>query len=81
MRRDSGVTEHPARSDSPATYRRVLLDGLGLEHRVRLEGALEAARFIASALGGPLASKVGQAGGWDPVRLSARAGPGPAASL
>ncbi len=28
-------------------------------------GVLEAARFIADALGKPLASKVGQAGGWD----------------
>ena len=32
----------------------------------RLEGVLEAARFIAGALGRPLATKVGQAGGWDP---------------
>ena len=30
-------------------------------------GVLEAARFIAAALGRPLASKVGQAGGWDPA--------------
>ncbi len=43
-----------------------LLDGMGYEHGVRLEGVLEAAQFIASALGRPLASKVGQAGGWDP---------------
>jgi hypothetical protein len=28
---------------------------------------LVAARFIANALGRPLASKVGQAGGWDPL--------------
>jgi hydroxymethylglutaryl-CoA lyase len=42
-----------------------LLDGLGLEHGVRLDGVLEAARFITTALGRPLASKVGQAGGWD----------------
>jgi hypothetical protein len=28
---------------------------------------LVAARFIAEALGRPLASKVGQAGGWDPA--------------
>ena len=42
-----------------------LLDASGFEHGVRLEGALEAARFIAGALGRPLASKVGQAGGWD----------------
>jgi hydroxymethylglutaryl-CoA lyase len=43
-----------------------LLDGLGYEHGVRLDGVLEAARFSTSALGRPLASKVGQAGGWDP---------------
>ena len=34
---------------------------------VSLVGVLEAARFIAAALGRPLASKVGQAGGWDPA--------------
>jgi hydroxymethylglutaryl-CoA lyase len=44
-----------------------LLDGLGHDHGVRLDGVLEAARFIAAALGRPLASKVGQAGGWDPT--------------
>ena len=43
-----------------------LLDRLGWEHGVRLDGVLEAADFIAVALGRPLASKVGQAGGWDP---------------
>jgi hydroxymethylglutaryl-CoA lyase len=43
-----------------------LLDGLGYEHGVRLDGVLEAARFIAATLGRPLATKVGQAGGWDP---------------
>jgi hydroxymethylglutaryl-CoA lyase len=42
-----------------------LLDGMGIEHGVRLTAILEAARFIAGALGKPLASKVGQAGGWD----------------
>jgi hydroxymethylglutaryl-CoA lyase len=42
-----------------------LLDASGFEHGVSLEGVLEAARFIAAALGRPLASKVGQAGGWD----------------
>ena len=30
-----------------------------------LEGVLDAARYIADVLGRPLASKVGQAGGWD----------------
>lgn len=44
-----------------------LLDGMGIHHGVRLGGVLEAARFIAAALGKPLASKVGQAGGWDPA--------------
>jgi hydroxymethylglutaryl-CoA lyase len=44
-----------------------LLDGLGIQHGVRLAGLLVAARFIADALGRPLASKVGQAGGWDPL--------------
>ena len=42
-----------------------LLDASGYEHGVSLEGVLQAARFIAAALGRPLASKVGQAGGWD----------------
>ncbi len=44
-----------------------LLDSMAIEHGVRLTGVLEAARFIADALGRPLASKVGQAGGWDPA--------------
>ena len=44
-----------------------LLDGLGVEHGVRLDGVLEAASFIAAALGRPLTTKVGQAGGWDPA--------------
>lgn len=43
-----------------------MLDGLGIEHGVRLDGLLDAARFITTELGRPLASKVGQAGGWDP---------------
>jgi isopropylmalate/homocitrate/citramalate synthase len=42
-----------------------LLDASGYEHGVSLVGVLDAARFITSALGKPLASKVGQAGGWD----------------
>jgi hydroxymethylglutaryl-CoA lyase len=42
-----------------------LLDASGYEHGVRLEGVLDAARFITAAVGKPLASKVGQAGGWD----------------
>jgi hydroxymethylglutaryl-CoA lyase len=42
-----------------------LLDASGFEHGVDLGGVLDAARFIATTLGRPLASKVGQAGGWD----------------
>jgi isopropylmalate/homocitrate/citramalate synthase len=41
-----------------------LLDREGLRHGVDLDGVLAAARFVAEALGKPLASKVGQAGGW-----------------
>jgi isopropylmalate/homocitrate/citramalate synthase len=48
-----------------------LLDGLGYDHGVRLVGVLEAARFIAATLGKPLATKVGQAGGWDSATGSA----------
>jgi hydroxymethylglutaryl-CoA lyase len=44
-----------------------LLDAIGLEHGVSLEGVLRAARYIADALGRPLATKLGQAGGWDPA--------------
>ena len=42
-----------------------LLDGLGCEHGVDLAGVLAAARFISAALGRPLVTKVGQAGGWN----------------
>jgi hydroxymethylglutaryl-CoA lyase len=42
-----------------------LLGGMSIEHGVSLPRILLAARFIADALGKPLASKVGQAGGWD----------------
>jgi hypothetical protein len=48
-----------------------LLDKSGFEHGVDLEAVLDAARFITAALGRPLASKVGQAGGWDPRTGSA----------
>ncbi|MEK6721773.1 MAG: hydroxymethylglutaryl-CoA lyase [Chloroflexota bacterium] len=41
------------------------LDASGWDHGVDLAGVLEAGRFIAGALGRPVASKVGQAGGWD----------------
>ncbi len=40
------------------------LDASGWDHGVSLEGVLVAARFIADALGRPLATKVGEAGGW-----------------
>ena len=43
------------------------LDASGWEHGVSLEGVLEAARFVAAALGRPLVTKVGQAGGWAPA--------------
>jgi hydroxymethylglutaryl-CoA lyase len=43
------------------------LDASGWEHGVSLDGILAAARFVAGVLGRPLATKVGQAGGWDPV--------------
>jgi hydroxymethylglutaryl-CoA lyase len=43
------------------------LDASGWEHGVDLAGVLAAARFAAGALGKPLATKVGQAGGWDAV--------------
>ena len=42
------------------------LDASGWDSGVSLDGVLEAARFIAGALGKPLTTKVGQAGGWDP---------------
>jgi hydroxymethylglutaryl-CoA lyase len=43
------------------------LDASGFDHGVDLERVLDAARFIADALGKPLATKVGRAGGWDPA--------------
>ena len=42
-----------------------MLDASGYDHGVTLGGVLRAARFITEALGKPLATKVGQAGGWD----------------
>ena len=41
------------------------LDASGWEHGADLGGVLGAARFAADALGRPLTTKVGQAGGWD----------------
>jgi hydroxymethylglutaryl-CoA lyase len=43
-----------------------LLDASGWETGVSLPDLLVAARYVANALGRPLATKVGQAGGWDP---------------
>jgi hydroxymethylglutaryl-CoA lyase len=43
------------------------LDASGWAHGASLEGVLTAARTVADALGRPLVSKVGQAGGWSPV--------------
>jgi len=45
----------------PTVY---LLDREGLRHGVDLDGVLRAATFVSTVLGRPLASKVGQAGGW-----------------
>jgi isopropylmalate/homocitrate/citramalate synthase len=44
-----------------------LLDGMGVRHGVDLGRVLAAARYISDALGRPLGTKVGQAGGWDPA--------------
>ncbi len=44
-----------------------LLDASDWESGVSLAGVLVAARFISDALGRPLTTKVGQAGGWDPA--------------
>ena len=41
------------------------LDASGWNHGVDLARVLAAARFVAATLGRPLATKVGQAGGWD----------------
>ena len=42
-----------------------LLDASGWETGVSIQGVLDAARFITDALGKPLSTKVGQAGGWN----------------
>jgi hydroxymethylglutaryl-CoA lyase len=44
-----------------------LLETSGWETGVSLPELLVAARFVAEALGRPLTTKVGQAGGWDPA--------------
>jgi isopropylmalate/homocitrate/citramalate synthase len=40
-----------------------LLDGLGIDHGISLDGVLKASRYIVDAVGHPLTSKVYQAGG------------------
>ncbi|HEY2915935.1 MAG TPA: hydroxymethylglutaryl-CoA lyase [Candidatus Limnocylindrales bacterium] len=61
-----GCPYAPGASGNLATEDLVyLLDASGYEHGVSLEGVLDAARYIARALGRPLATKVGEAGGWD----------------
>ena len=50
------------------------LDASGWDSGVSLEGVLTAARFVAEALGRPLTTKVGQAGGWDPAPRAAAVG-------
>ena len=52
-----------------------LLDASGYDHGVSLKGVLAAARFISDALGKPLSTKVGQAGGWDETTGQATARP------
>jgi hydroxymethylglutaryl-CoA lyase len=62
-----GCPYAPGASGNLATEDLVyLLDAEGYGHGVDLSRLLDAARFIARALGRPLASKVGQGGGWDP---------------
>ena len=59
-----------ARSPAPAPPGNVatedlvyLLDGLHIDHGVRLDGVIAASSYIAQAVGHPLTSKVFQAGG------------------
>ena len=52
------------------------LDASDMGHGVSLDGVLRAARYIADALGRPLSSKVGQAGGWDSATGRATGRPG-----
>jgi isopropylmalate/homocitrate/citramalate synthase len=55
-----------------------LLDAEGFDSGVDLGRLLDAARLIADILGRPLASKVGQAGGWSPGGLTPGAASRPA---
>jgi hydroxymethylglutaryl-CoA lyase len=60
-----GCPYAPGASGNLATEDLVyLLDREGMTHGVDLDAVLVAARFVAETLGRPLASRVGQAGGW-----------------
>ena len=60
-----GCPYAPGASGNLATEDLVyLLDREGLEHGVELDRLLLAARHVSDALGRPLATRVGQAGGW-----------------
>ena len=79
-RRTGGCPYAPGAAGNLATEDLVyLLDGMGIEPRRRLARAPGAARFIAGSARATLASKVGQAGGWDPATGRAT-GRGPAPS-
>jgi hydroxymethylglutaryl-CoA lyase len=72
-----GCPYAPGASGNLATEDLVyLLEAEGVDHGVDLPRLLDAARFIAGALGRSLTSKVGQAGGWDAAtgRATGRAG-------
>ena len=72
-----GCPYAPGASGNLATEDLVyFLEASGWEHGVSLEGVLAAARFIATTLGRQVTSKVGQAGGWDPISGAATARPG-----
>ena len=60
-----GCPYAPGAADNLATEDLVyLLDREGMSHGVDLDGVLVAARHVSETLGRPLATKVGQAGGW-----------------
>jgi hydroxymethylglutaryl-CoA lyase len=62
-----GCPYAPGASGNLATEDLVyLLDREGMSHGVDLDAVLAAAGFVAETLGRPLASRVGQAGGWQP---------------
>jgi hydroxymethylglutaryl-CoA lyase len=53
-----------------------LLERMGYGHGVSLDGILAAGRFVSEELGRPLATKVGQAGGWSAQPAPAEASAG-----